>query len=676
MSSATTSVDLTDITAAVGPTIFSYLPLGSLLNGLSSPLLVNKIFRGAILEYLQEATCISFSQCPHLRKINDAQLICLVENMLGESGSLKTKRLDLSKCRNLKGDGIMFCLKSMPNIEWLSVSKATRFHITNNFRNSSLMDAIKHLQHVDVSGCPKLNTQEISCLASTLSGSNIRVLDFSGCSTLIDDDALLSVAEHCHYLESVDVSGSKKLTVFGVAIVSYICRSTLRCLSLHGCESVQLAYLLYSHAMSCPLNVIVQWRESEEDDLSVLRRNLTIGGNNDENSFLTPAYVDVFIKALQPLSDGPAFARERRRSENLMRLCREYEERWGQRYGWAERHDEHSLFGQLEKLDLSNTAPKYSRLVEPVLMRTFAIISWLNKGKLREINLSGLAVPPDVVSALAFASGSCLRCIEVSSMLDTHIPTSRPWASLICVRGVCELDLSCCSALINNSTNISEMENLRSLRLDNLLIRDYNVEPMGFLSNTKRLLHLSIKGCTRLKVSVLTKAKAQNPDLNLLELDVRDVLMDVPLSTIRVAYPTLLKLNNRCTELGTSRIQQHRLNYQWRVGARERNSRVSNKRKRGKSQNASQSPVVDSAPLSLDCCSLQLTGFSKADCTEQEMFGCKTCNIEFGRFVCMACSKACHSALGHEVFSIGYGPGYCDCSILSNTCMCIKDLDE
>ncbi len=674
MSAATTSVDLTDITAAVGPTIFSYLPLGSLLNGLSSPLLVNGIFRGAILEYLQEATFLSFSQCPHLRKINDAQLMCLVETMLGESSSsLKTRRLDLSKCRNLKGDGIIFCLRSMPNIEWLSVSKATRFHITNTSRDSSLMDAIKHLQYVDVSGCPRLNTQEISCLASTLSGSNIRVLDFSGCSTLIHDDALVSVAEHCHNLESIDVSGSKKLTAFGVAIVSYICRSTLRCLSLRGCESVQLGYLLYSHAMSCPLNMFVQWRESEEDDLSVLRRNLTMGGNSDENSFLTPAYVDAFIKALKPLLDRPTFETEREISENLMKLCKICEQRRGQRHGGAERHDEHSLFGQLEKLDVSNTIP--IRLSEPEFMRTFAVISWLNKGKLREINLSGLLVPPDVVSALALASGSRLRCIEVSS-LSTHIPTLRPWTSLNCVRGVCELDLSCCSALINNSTNISDMQNLRSLRLDNLLIRDTNAEPMGFLSKTKRLLHLSIKGCTRLKVSILTKAKAQNPDLKLLELDVRDALMDVPLSAIRVAFPTLLKLNNRNTELGTSRIQQHRLNYQWRVGAREKSCRGSNKRKRGKSQNASQRPVADSTSSLLDCCTLQLTGFSKTDCTEQEMFGCKTCNIELGRFVCMACSNACHKALGHEVFSIGYGPGYCDCSILSNNCKCIKDLDE
>eukprot|EP00985_Skeletonema_marinoi_P024537 scaffold17137_cov81-Skeletonema_marinoi.AAC.2 len=233
---------------------------------------------------------------------------------------------------------------------------------------------------------------------------------------------------------------------------------------------------------------------------------------------------------------------------------------------------------------------------------------------------------------------------------------------------VCELDLSCCNALIDNGTNFSEMNNLRSLKLDHLLIEDYNMAVL--LSTTKRLLHLSVHGCSKLEVSVLTKAKAINPHLELLDLDVRDAFMDVPLSSIRDAFPSLLKLNNRCTAMGTSRIKQHQQNYQWRVGARDRNSTGSNKRKRGESLNARESRVIGSASMSLNCCSLQLTGFSKADCTAQEMFGCKTCHIEFDRFVCMTCSKVCHKALGHEVFCIGYGPGYCDCCILSK-CMCI-----
>ena len=672
MSSSITATDLTDIVAAVGPTIFSYLPVGSLLNGLSSPLLVNKIFCGAILEYLQEAACLSFSQCPHLRKINDDQLICLMQSMIGDSTCLKTKQLDLSKCRNLKGEGVIFCLRSMPNIERLSLSSATRFHITaNNFNDPSVMAAMKHLKHVDVSGCTKLNTPEICCLASNLSGSNIRVLDFSSCSTLIGDDAAVSVAEHCHNLESINVSGSRKLTTFGVAIIAFVCRSTLRCLSLRGCESVKLTTLLYSHAREFPVNQLLQWWYSG-DDISVLRHNVMEGNNND-NSFLTRDYVDFVIAAMKCIVDGPVFTTEQDESERLLGLCKEYEERWTNHHGWVDRHGEHSLFGQLEKLDISDSYPKFC-LSDPELTGVFAVISWLNKGKLREINLSGLSISPHAVSSLALASGSRLQCIEVSYLRVTgDFRADQTWTSFIDVKDVCELDLSCCNALIDNGTNFSAMENLqslnlRSLKLDHLLIEDYNIDVL--LVNTKRLLHLSVHGCSKLEVSVLTKAKAMNPHLALLDLDVRDALMDVPLSTIRDAFPSLLKLNNRCTAMGTSRIKQHQQNYQWRIGARERSSRGSNKRKRGESLNARESRVVGSASMSLNCCSLQLTGFSKADCTAQEMFGCKTCHIEFDRFVCTTCSKACHTALGHEVFSIGYGPGYCDCCILSK-CMCI-----
>lgn len=134
----------------------------------------------------------------------------------------------------------------------------------------------------------------------------------------------------------------------------------------------------------------------------------------------------------------------------------------------------------------------------------------------------------------------------------------------------------------------------------------------------------------------------------------------------REFFPTLLKLNNRLTDVGTERIQQHNQSFMWRIGSR---SRASNKRKRADQLTCS--PVNSSVSLSLSCCSIQFTGFGKTEATSQEMFGCKTCQIEFGRFVCMACSNACHVALGHEVYSVGHGNGYCDCSILSD-CKCME----
>ena len=658
------SVDLTDTVAAVGSTIFSYLPVGSLLNGLSSPTLVNKVFGGAILEYLRDTSTLSFSQCSHLRKINDEQLIYLLQNILGGAAYLKTKQLDLSRCRNLKGDGVIFCLQRMPKIETLSLSSATRFCIKDNINDPKLIAALKQLKYVDVSGCGKLGNEELCRLVPVLKGSNIRMLDFSGCSTLNGNRVALTVAEHCNNLESINLSGAKLLTNFGVAILCYVRRSTLRCLSLCGCQSVNLLILLYSHAMACPL--VNNWnaRRNEPAYEQIIE-------NFSNLPFLTPAYVRAIRDALHPLMNGAISTDAFAKSEELIRLSKEYEERWSNQHGWTNSHsDEQSIFGQLEKLDISNSFPMRKLAANPPLDRALAALTWLNRGKLREINMSGLSISPNVVSALAFASGPLLKCLEVSSLVDVGstnffgFNTVLPWTSLDCVKSVFELDLSCCDVLINSRTELHEMENLRSLKLNHLPIEDSNLHTL--LSTTKRLLYLSVQGCKALNVSILMNAKASNSDLNLLELDVREACMDIPLSKIRASFPTLLKLNNRCTEVGTERIQLHNQSYRWRIGER---SRASNKRKRA--NQLTYRHVINSLSLSLSCCSIQFTGLSKTDASAQEMFGCKTCQIEFGRFVCMACSNACHIALGHEVYSVGYVHGYCDCSILSD-CKCIE----
>lgn len=476
---------------------------------------------------------------------------------------------------------------------------------------------------MDISRCKKLGTPEIRALASTFSGSNIRVLDFSGCSTLIGDDAAVSVAEHCQNLECVNVSGSKKLTTFGVAIIAFVRRTTLRSLGLRGCQLVRLTTLLYAHARTCPLDELING-----EDMSLIRGNST--GDSSDNSFLTASYVEAVIDALLPLINGPIFTQWQGESERLMGLCKEYEERWTNHDGWVEMN-KHSLFGQLEKLDISNSYPIHGCDPE---RRVLAVISWLNKGRLREICLSGLSISPHVVSALALASGPRLQCIEASCLRITNLPSL---TSLVCMRGVCELDLSCSNDLFNNRSTFMEMENLRSLKLDHLLIEDNNMETLAFLSTTKRLLRLSVHGCSKLKVSVVTKAKAGNPDLNLLELDVRDASMDVTLSAIGDAFPSLLKLNNRFTKVGKTRIQQHQQNYHRRIGSRE--CRGSTKRKRDETLNVRNSPVVSSASLSRQCCSLLLTGFGKEGCKEQEMFGCKTCTLTSAAlFACHALS--------------------------------------
>lgn len=162
----------------------------------------------------------------------------------------------------------------------------------------------------------------------------------------------------------------------------------------------------------------------------------------------------------------------------------------------------------------------------------------------------------------------------------------------------------------------------------------------------------------------------------------RDVPIDTPLTEIRSTFPDLLKLNNRCTARGTKMLEEHRSNVSWRVGAREHNKGKAKKRKRGvvdtsgtsesgDTQEAEQSTINRS--IGLHRCSILRTGFSKCKETEQEMFCCKTCCIEFGTFVCLECSKFCHD--GHEIHSIGYGPGYCDCCVLSD-CKCLGEDEE
>ena len=465
-----TTSDLTDIIAAVGPTVFSYLPIGSVINGFVSPLLVNKIFHGAILEHLRAAD-LCFSSAPHLRKINDEQLICLVRTILGKFNSMKTKRLDLSRCRKLKGDGVIYCLKNMPNLESISLSSAARFDVTEDFKASTL--EIKSLQSVDVSGCSRLGTQEISCIATKLSVGKIRILDLSFCSTLIGDDAAVFVARHCPNLECVNISGSKKITTFGVAIIAFVRRRTLRCLSLRGCTSVKLSVLLYNHALGLA-NELLSWRESGHDYLSLLCR---MTGSSDENAFLTASYVQALADSLLPLAYGQINTRWQEESERLICLCKEYERQWASHYGW-ETTDDTPLFGRLENLDFDYTGDD---------SRALAMISWLNKGQIRQLALT--CGSRDVISALALASGSRLQCLEISyGRLD------RPMESLalFTLRGVSELDLSCCGTFINHTTTFQEMESLRCLKLDHLPIKDHNLEP--FLLTIKRLLRLSVHG--------------------------------------------------------------------------------------------------------------------------------------------------------------------------------------
>ena len=228
-----------------------------------------------------------------------------------------------------------------------------------------------------------------------------------------------------------------------------------------------------------------------------------------------------------------------------------------------------------------------------------------------------------------------------------------------------ELDLSCCT-IISDECAFLRMQSMRSLRLDNTSIGGEGLRKI--LSSSKRLLKLSIRGCSEVTRKDIHSAKSENDYLGLLELDCTDITEGgVSLSSLREHFPTLLKLNNRCTGLGTKLLKAHQTSYLWRVGGG--NSSSATQRKPERESPAEFIEREESSFLSNYCCSILRTGFSQSVETEQEMFACRTCGIEMGRFVCLNCSSNCHK--DHDVRSVGYGPGYCDCCIFS-TCTCLN----
>ena len=324
------------------------------------------------------------------------------------------------------------------------------------------------------------------------------------------------------------------------------------------------------------------------------------------------------------------------------------------------------MFGQLEVLDLGNVGNDNIHL-EGCL----ATIAWLNGGKLKEVDLEGLkTVSHFDVSVLCSTARVNIRRLNASAMTD--LPSEHSSCFFFhTMKNISELDLSGYNHWSGNSgVAIVFLDQLKSLKLDDTNIKEAIL--VTVLTKCKNLLRLSVRGCTGLTSSKLCAAKLVNNYLRLLELDCRRINLDTPLWKIQRVYPSLLKLNNRCTELGKKRARAHQARFSWRVGARElHGGGKGKKRKRdGSVTNSSNKLDVLNEGIFANRCSILSTGFSCSKSSEQEMFGCKTCSIGFGNFVCLACSKKCHE--GHDVFSVGYGLGCCDCCIFSS-CQCIYD---
>eukprot|EP00580_Thalassiosira_gravida_P017539 CAMPEP_0201662338 /NCGR_PEP_ID=MMETSP0494-20130426/4446_1 /ASSEMBLY_ACC=CAM_ASM_000839 /TAXON_ID=420259 /ORGANISM="Thalassiosira gravida, Strain GMp14c1" /LENGTH=708 /DNA_ID=CAMNT_0048140671 /DNA_START=62 /DNA_END=2189 /DNA_ORIENTATION=+ len=663
--------NLNHIISSIGMHIFTYLPLGSILNGNASPLLVNTIFHDAIYQSLGQTSNLSLSQCAHLRKINDDALINLITNIVEVSEAyhpgytrqvqrrrrydcsntsnngvcpcpIKVTHLDVSRCRMLKGEGIHYCLKHMPGVERVICSATLKFDATNHFATCGDLHTSK-LEYLDVSGCVRLDNIGIKRLVTTVQGKHIRHLDFSGCSNLIDDSVAGTVA-FCQGLECLNVAGAVDLTAFGVGLIAYVCRSTLRCLSLRECKSVNLPKLLMSAS-----DELIDLAGSE-DDHRALPPNFK--GDTNDRSLYIAALCSVLVQMMRVHDNVGEILHM---SQRYMASFKKLDDKWSTIWGLnvlERRNKDDRLFGNLEVLDIGHVGNSNIRLEGCI-----ATIAWLNGGKLKQVDLEGLEnVSHFDVSVLGSTSRNNFKRLNASSITD--LPSEHSSCFFFhAMKNISELDLSGCKHWQGNSKGVALvfLTNLRSLKLDNTDIKEAVL--VTVLTKCKKLLNLSVSGCRDLTSSKICAAKLVNRDLRLLELDCRYINLDASLWKIQKVYPSLLRLNARCTEKGRRMLKAHQTSYSWRVGARESRNKSckSKKRKRGNNNSASSSNDESKEVVSFSSnrCSILSTGVSYSKSCEQEMFGCKTCGIGFGNFVCLACSKKCHE--GHEVFAWGMG---------------------
>lgn len=674
--------DLNDVISSVGQHVFSYLPLGSILNGFNSLALVNTAFRHAVIECLGQAEELCFSRCSHLRRIDDEGLAGLVKVIAGgisarravadrdrERASrpmLRLKRLDLSRCRTLRGHGVYSILGHAIDLESVVLSGASRVTCGDAFLpKEGTSDeereaaALAKVHYISLEGCSRVDAADLNNTRYVARG--VRHLDLSGVSTTLDDTCL-SLLTRVSALESLSLAGAKRITALSVGVICHIHRWTLKRLVLCGCEKVNFMEIMMGAFVS--MTAIL---DGNQEDIH----------NGNYGSIIPRPYVqDTSVEVYgELLSKAIIFARQEHAGDNRMAelVLRNNAIMLKARTAEASRDVSCSpssscvFFQELESLDIGligNGSYKLHGAI-PALV-------WLNGGRLRDINLCGLErnrLPPtDIKFLLAVSNVRTLnaRCVEPGTLrlMSPHLS---------------EIDYSHGWTGINF---LSAPIRLISARLD------YAALPEDTLTNLLRcttLLNLSVRGSRMRKLirgnmlwrainsSELLSALGQiSSHGKLLQLDCRDIKMDSPLSALRTAFPSLLRLNGRSTKLGTKLLKAHHVDVSWRVGDRK-------KKENGKRKRPGTAPPISSvddraqraegdAAATRGKCSLLRTGFCQSKETEQEMFACMTCGITFGRFVCLTCSSRCHE--GHDVQIAGFGPGYCDCCLLSS-CKCM-----
>ena len=442
-----------------------------------------------------------------------------------------------------------------------------------------------------------------------------------------------------------------------MGVLAWVCRATLKSLKIRECSGVKLPRLLFGECWKVKerLSKYISYPHKCIPPDPVDRHNPLVG---------TSPFVEVLQMACLEMVEahGQGILEASNRMLAAVRNAKVMEE------------NNIELFGRLETLDVSltgNTRTKFEGCI--------STIAWLNGGRLREIYMFGLSnLTTFDISVLNRTCGSRIQVAEYDvslGPLDTDIP------DVMWPRSLCQLDISNCSGLINRAGDtyfLCKLHNLRTLKLN--FLDEFNEDGLQhFLSESKRLLSLKMVGCRSVSCSKLINSFSANKDLKLLSLDIRGINMDCPLSELQQVCCDLLELNNWSTDIGKARVREHIKFERTRAGSRAVavTPFVGTKRRRDRviSLDSGTCYPCDSAksssnnmiPRSRNVCSLLRTGFLKHTYSEQQLFICKTCKINYGHVVCSTCVRNCHK--GHETFAVGYSLGHCDCCILSD-CIC------
>ena len=608
--------------------------------------------------------------------------------------------LDLSRCRSIKGEGVHFALKHLPNVRRISLSGAKRLDWLTHFVSERVIPdcynkvQVHKLEAVDISACPKIDDLGVRSFLGAVKGHRIRVLDLSGCSTKTSDEIAGPISAYCRNLESISLAGMKKITAYGVGLIAYCCRDTLRSLNIRHCSKVHLMELL--------------WRRVQHMATLLTNSGDQQEGNLPPEAIYPPAYAgdisnagwayatframySLSINQVLQLHQGDAW---------LERVSQIYEEHFleFEEQNHMNRNsisNINNMFGKLEHLDIGHIGKKGY-----IISGCLAAIAWLNGVRIRELNIAGLDfLTTAELNMLVMCSAERLQVLEMPvSLMRAHrragmdslnLSHAKIFSSYVPPR-ITELDMSYLAASVvpRDGTALSFLSNLqhcRVLKLDFLPVRE------AHLPQIPGLMKLSLQVCTQLTYNLIyDHLRAHHKDGMMLELDIREIPNECNLASASFSglLPRLLMLNNRRTKLGTAMKDEHAQIQKWRTGAKIRPTK-SRKRKAAvaaeqedEAMGAQLAEVAVSgtflqgssdAPRSKTRCSLLRTGFRKDRDTEQEMFACRSCKIDFGRFVCYDCAKKCHNQ--HNVVSIGFGAGYCDCSILSQ-CSCLEIQQE